>query len=212
VSGGAYGAFCQLGQRSGTVQLLSYRDPNVMATFDVFARAGDALVDIVSNMSDNDLELAVIGAIGDLDSPLSAAQKGFESFLRWAAGETPEHRLAWRAQVHRSTVLVYLSLNFHVSHQTVGVSVACSFTPRVTPRTKIKQSPPIDAIYFFISLAWLDLVPLEPVEALLTPSHSATHATLTTRIRSHGRCWARRELIFARLGSDCVIVIGGFSV
>jgi Zn-dependent M16 (insulinase) family peptidase len=100
VSGGAYGAFCQLGQRSGTVQLLSYRDPNVMATYDVFARAGDALVDIVSNMSDDDLELAVIGAIGDLDSPLSADQKGFESFLRWAAGETPEHRLAWRAQVH----------------------------------------------------------------------------------------------------------------
>lgn len=71
----------------------------MIGSYDVFALSGAALVEIARTMTDDDLERAVIGAIGDLDSPMSPDQKGFESFLRWAAGETAEHRAAWRAQV-----------------------------------------------------------------------------------------------------------------
>lgn len=43
VVGGAYGGFCDFNSHSGMFTFLSYRDPNLAATLDVYDGAGDWL-------------------------------------------------------------------------------------------------------------------------------------------------------------------------
>jgi len=94
VMGGAYGAFCVLGMGSGFFGQVSYRDPNLAKTIDVYDATADALMeaaDLFEKDSDA-LSTAIIGAVGDMDGALSPDQKGWKQFTRWITGESPEHR------------------------------------------------------------------------------------------------------------------------
>ncbi|MBW1864030.1 MAG: peptidase M16, partial [Deltaproteobacteria bacterium] len=65
VQGGAYGAFCLFDRLSGTMTFVSYRDPNLLRTIDVFDQSARFLRDM--ELSDDELTKGVIGSIGDLD-------------------------------------------------------------------------------------------------------------------------------------------------
>jgi Zn-dependent M16 (insulinase) family peptidase len=65
VQGGAYGAFCFLDRMSGALTLVSYRDPNLLETLDVFDRSALFLKD--TDLGEEELAKSIIGAIGDLD-------------------------------------------------------------------------------------------------------------------------------------------------
>jgi len=85
VMGGAYGGFCTFSPFSGLFSFLSYRDPNLAKTIDVYDAAADALMAAADALEDDKeaLETAIIGTIGDMDGALSPDQKGNTSFQRF---------------------------------------------------------------------------------------------------------------------------------
>lgn len=100
VIGGAYGGFCTFGG-DGLFTFLSYRDPNLSKTLDVYDNAAKSLMESVSAL-DNDsqmLETSIIGAVGDMDGAFSADQKGFMALNRWLARESPQQRQKYRDEL-----------------------------------------------------------------------------------------------------------------
>lgn len=101
VIGGAYGGFCTFSPFSGFFSFLSYRDPNLDKTIDVYDAAADALMAAADAMeSDKEmLETAIIGTIGDMDGALSPDQKGYTAFTQWILNESPEYRQKYRDEI-----------------------------------------------------------------------------------------------------------------
>jgi hypothetical protein len=97
VQGGAYGGMCQYDPMNGLFAFLSYRDPHLLSTLDVYRRAVDFMT--AERVSPEDMEKAVIGAIGSLDRPMDPAGKGFTAMIRVFAGLTDEDRQTFRESV-----------------------------------------------------------------------------------------------------------------
>ncbi len=97
VQGGAYGAFSALDLRSGTFNFASYRDPNLLETIAVYDGAGSFLRSIAGNAGD--LERAIIGTIGLLDTYRLPDAKGFVSLQRHLAGDSDERQQTIRDEV-----------------------------------------------------------------------------------------------------------------
>ena len=81
VQGGAYGCSLGFGRTSGLAIYSSYRDPNVVDT--LAAYDGTAAFLREKPIGPAELSKAIIGAIGDLDSPSSVDSKGYTSMLRY---------------------------------------------------------------------------------------------------------------------------------
>jgi len=97
VVGGAYGGGCSLNPRTGGFAFSSYRDPNVQGTLDIYQKAAEALEE--AELTDDALEQAIVGAVGDLDSPLTSEQKGFRALTQHLTGVTDEMRQTYRDEV-----------------------------------------------------------------------------------------------------------------
>ncbi|KAJ1445570.1 Metalloenzyme, LuxS/M16 peptidase-like protein [Pelagophyceae sp. CCMP2097] len=96
VAGGAYGAGCSLNPFTGAFAFSSYRDPNLGATLDIFAATASILEEAAAHLTDEALEQAVVGAVGDLDSPLTSQQKGSKALEHHLTGVTPQIRQQYR--------------------------------------------------------------------------------------------------------------------
>lgn len=94
VQGGAYGGMCQYDPMSGLFAFLSYRDPHLLETLDVYRMAVDFMTE--EKITAEDLEKAVIGAIGSLDRPMDPAGRGFTAMIRAFAGLTDDDRQTFR--------------------------------------------------------------------------------------------------------------------
>ncbi|HJX34247.1 MAG TPA: hypothetical protein VJ373_03645, partial [Desulfatiglandales bacterium] len=88
VQGGAYGAFCLFDRLSGTVTFVSYRDPNILKTIDMFDQSSAFLKGL--ELSKDELTKGIIGSIGDMDDYKLPDAKGFTSMARMIAGETDD--------------------------------------------------------------------------------------------------------------------------
>ena len=88
VQGGAYGCFASFNQLSGNLACVSYRDPNLRETLGVF----DAIADYLDGLelSTDEFDKLLIGAMGSIDSPLSPDQKGGVAFRRYLTGVAHE--------------------------------------------------------------------------------------------------------------------------
>ncbi|WP_419786368.1 insulinase family protein [Pseudodesulfovibrio sp.] len=84
VQGGAYGAFCMLDRVAGALAFVSYRDPNVAATVEAFDACADYLEKVEPDS--DELEKAIIGAIGELDQYQLPDAKGYTALLRHLTG------------------------------------------------------------------------------------------------------------------------------
>jgi Zn-dependent M16 (insulinase) family peptidase len=101
VMGGAYGGFCTFSPFSGMLSFLSYRDPNLDKTLDVYDAAADAVLtaaDALQNDPDA-LATAIIGTIGDMDGALSPDQKGYTAFQYWLINESATYRQKFRDEI-----------------------------------------------------------------------------------------------------------------
>ncbi len=83
VKGGAYGCMCSFG-KSGESYFVSYRDPNLEKTVEVY----EAAADYVENWQGDEEELTqyLIGAISDLDTPKTPQDKGTFSLGGYLTG------------------------------------------------------------------------------------------------------------------------------
>lgn len=114
VIGGAYGGFARFSPSSGRFSFMSYRDPNLLNTLNTYDAAADALAAAVkeeagsataeaeaegAGLTPEALLQVVIGTVGEMDSPMSPDQKGFDAFSRYLSGETAEDRQQFRNEV-----------------------------------------------------------------------------------------------------------------
>lgn len=76
VKGGAYGIGGSFG-RSGDSYLVSYRDPNLKKTIETYEKTGDYLRNFT--VDERTMTKYIIGAISDLDVPMTPAVKGSRS-------------------------------------------------------------------------------------------------------------------------------------
>ncbi len=97
VKGGAYGAMLNFDRMTGTLCLVSYRDPNVSNTLAVYGKMGEHLKKL--SLSQEDLERNIIGAIGELDVHLLPDAKGSASFARFLSGDDDNFRQNMRRQI-----------------------------------------------------------------------------------------------------------------
>lgn len=102
VQGGAYGAFSQLDSRAGLISLISYRDPNLSSTLEVYNAVADYLATL--SLSKEELGKAIIGAIGDLDQHLLPDARGYVSLCRYLANEDDAFRKQVRKEILATTV------------------------------------------------------------------------------------------------------------
>ena len=87
VKGGAYGCMSGVG-RSGEGYFVSYRDPNVKESDDIYMGIPEYLENF--DVDERDMTKYVIGTISDIDAPLSPSLKGSRGLSAWYSGVTDE--------------------------------------------------------------------------------------------------------------------------
>jgi len=97
VVGGAYGGGCSLNPTSGAFAYSSYRDPNLQDTLDIYSDTPKLLSEL--ELTDEALEQAIVGAVGDLDGPLTPDQKGLRALTWHLCGQTTANRQLYRDQM-----------------------------------------------------------------------------------------------------------------
>jgi presequence protease len=97
VQGGAYGGYCAFDRRSANFSFLSYRDPNLLETLDVYDQAARFLQSAA--LSDMELTRSIIGTIGDLDAYQLPDAKGYVSMQRYLVGDDDEGRQRMREEI-----------------------------------------------------------------------------------------------------------------
>ncbi len=101
VQGGAYGAFSNLDRYSGVMSFVSYRDPNLLNTLENYDQTADFLEN--SDLEDEEINKAIVGAVGDMDSYQLPDDQGMTSMLRYIVGETDEKRQELREEIMKTT-------------------------------------------------------------------------------------------------------------
>ena len=101
VQGGAYGAFCSFDRLSGGFVFVSYRDPNLLATLDIYDQTAAFLRS--ASITGEELVKSIIGAIGDLDSYLLPDARGMVSLQRHLNGVTDASRQQMRDEILATT-------------------------------------------------------------------------------------------------------------
>ena len=101
VQGGAYGGQCMFDRYSGGFTFVSYRDPNLLATLDIYDRTADFLRN--ADLSDAELTRNIIGTIGEVDTYRLPDAKGFTSMQRHLIGDTDEARQRMREEILSTT-------------------------------------------------------------------------------------------------------------
>ena len=101
VQGGAYG--CNMNSsRQGDLVFVSYRDPNLTETLDVFRRTGDYLREF--DVDERDMTKYIIGTISGMDTPLTPSQRGLRGLSSYLSGVTYDDLQRVRDQVLDATV------------------------------------------------------------------------------------------------------------
>jgi Zn-dependent M16 (insulinase) family peptidase len=88
VEGGAYGSACHLDRHSGGLTMLSWEDPNLLATLAAFDQSAEFLRSTA--LSQADVTRSIIRTIGDVDTYRLPEAKGSVSMWRFLLGETDE--------------------------------------------------------------------------------------------------------------------------
>jgi Zn-dependent M16 (insulinase) family peptidase len=101
VLGGAYGAFSVFDPLTGGLTYISYRDPNLTKTLDVYDAASRYLGQL--QIDDRELTKAIISTIGHSEPFRLPDAQGFTSMARYLTGVTDAYRQTIRDQILGTT-------------------------------------------------------------------------------------------------------------
>ena len=96
VLGGAYGCMTGL-RRSGDSFLVSYRDPHLAETLEVYRTLPDWLSEL--EMDERTMTKYIIGTISEMDQPMNASAKGAFALLAYYSGLTDEDLKKERTEI-----------------------------------------------------------------------------------------------------------------
>ena len=108
VQGGAYGGFSSFDSGSGVFNFLSYRDPNLLGTLENYHKSVNFLRGL--DMSQDELERTIVGAIGEMDGYQLPDAKGYSAMLRDLIGYSDEERQKTRDEVFSTTLADFKKL------------------------------------------------------------------------------------------------------
>ncbi len=100
VKGGAYGCMCAFG-KSGECFFVSYRDPNLGRTLEVYEKAADAVAAFEAD--ERTMTQYIIGAVSELDMPRNPAAKGLQALSAYMTGITLEMQQKERDEILSAT-------------------------------------------------------------------------------------------------------------
>ena len=83
VKGGAYGCMCQF-SKNGDSCFVSYRDPNLKGTIDIFEGAADYVRAFAAD--ERTMTQYIIGAVSDMDTPMTPQTKGAFALTAYMTG------------------------------------------------------------------------------------------------------------------------------
>lgn len=95
--GGAYGAGAVSNPMSGNFYFYSYRDPNILKTFQAFQDAVDTIGN--GDFDDSDLEEAKLEMIQAFDSPVAPGSRAELAYEWWREGKSVELRQKFRNRI-----------------------------------------------------------------------------------------------------------------
>ncbi len=97
MQGGAYGSSNSFDFYTGDYGLVSYRDPNLSETLDIY----DQIADFVANLDfpDAELQKLIIGCMGKLDPPLTPDRRGSISMVDHLTGRTHAMKQKFREEL-----------------------------------------------------------------------------------------------------------------
>ncbi len=101
VKGGAYGCMCSFG-KAGDSYFVSYRDPNLVKTLDIYEKAAAAIEQFTAD--ERTMTQYIIGAVSELDMPMNPAAKGLYSLSAYMTGLTREILQRERDELLAATV------------------------------------------------------------------------------------------------------------
>ena len=99
--GGAYGAYAQAGIGGGNFYLGSYRDPNIIRTFDIYDQAALWVTD--GEIDPEAVKEAILGACGDVDPLESPDIKGRREATNKLTGFTRQEREKFKQRLLKVT-------------------------------------------------------------------------------------------------------------
>lgn len=97
MQGGAYGGMCGFSRLTGVFNFVSYRDPNLLNTLQIYDDTSKFLRNL--SISQEELSRSIIGTIGDIDTYRLPDAKGYTAMVRHILEETPELRQQLREQI-----------------------------------------------------------------------------------------------------------------
>ncbi|MCQ2797304.1 MAG: insulinase family protein [Bacilli bacterium] len=101
VKGGAYGCSISM-TKNGVVAFGSYRDPNVVNTYDTFKKAGEYLESFAPTKSE--FKNYVIGALGGFDKPVSVRILATQEDLSYIVGSTKKDKMKTKKELLHAKV------------------------------------------------------------------------------------------------------------
>lgn len=102
VQGGAYGGRLVFNPISGVATFLSWQDPNIVGTLANYDASAQFLRGL--DLTQAELEKAIIGAIGDVDTYLLPDAKGLASMTNYLIGYTDDLRQRRRDEIFATTL------------------------------------------------------------------------------------------------------------
>ena len=111
VKGGAYGCMCSFG-KSGDSFFVSYRDPNLGKTVQVYEQAPDFIECFAGD--ERAMTQAVIGTVSEMDTPMNPAAKALRALSLYLTNQTEEELQKERDQVLDATAEDIRALAGHV--------------------------------------------------------------------------------------------------
>ena len=97
MQGGAYGCSNSFDFLTGDFGLVSYRDPNLTETLQIYDEVVEFLTEL--NLSKEELKKIIIGCVGHLDPPLTPDRKGSVSMVEYLTGNSWELRQKRREEL-----------------------------------------------------------------------------------------------------------------
>jgi hypothetical protein len=137
MQGGAYGSFCRFGQHSGILSMVSYRDPNLRATLDVYDQASQFLRQ--TSLSDSEVSSSIIGTIGNIDAYQFPNTKGATSMMRYLTGQTDERKQQRREEILATTAADFRAFADMLDHMKTHGVVAVLGSPEAIEKANTEQ-------------------------------------------------------------------------
>ena len=122
VKGGAYGCMCSF-NRSGNAYFTSYRDPNLLETYEIYKKAPEYVKNFEAD--ERDMTKYIIGAISKMDAPLTPSAEGNYSLICYLMGVDDADLQQTRDEVLGATPEVIRGLAGHVEAAVDG-GVICA--------------------------------------------------------------------------------------